>query len=121
MTIGNESPALVAALAERETFGEPAHCNEEPKTLRANSKRASMLRAFLQVGASGLNCFQSANEHHDYVLRSTVSDFRRDFGITFEKRPEVVPGFAGSRVHCVRYALTQDGAAKARKLLAEAA
>lgn len=94
-----------------------AQSTTKPKTLRPQSKRASLLRVFLERGERGLNCFEAVREAHDYVLRSSISDFRRSFGIEFTRRYETVPGHNGGRVDCVRYSLTPDSAAKARELL----
>jgi len=67
-----------------------------------------------------MNCFQAANEYHDYVLRSSISDFRRQFGIEFYRKYETVPGHNGGKVDCCRYWLSSTGAEKARELLPEA-
>jgi hypothetical protein len=92
----------------------------QSKPINPTTKRAAVLRVFLERGNTGLNCFEAVNLAHDYVLRSTVSELVRD-GISFSKRPEQVPGHGGSPVDCVRYSLTPEGAAKARALLDGAA
>lgn len=91
-----------------------------PKKLNPKSKRAAMLRAFLEVGSEGMNCFTAALRFGDFVLRTTVSEMTRDDGIRFIKKFEQVPGRNGSKVDCVRYVLSPDGEAKARELLSEA-
>lgn len=88
-----------------------------PKRLTTGTKRAEVLRIFLERGDSGMTCFEAVRLCHDYVLRSTVSELSRLFGVEFNRRYEQVPGFNGSRVDCVRYSLTRDGAARARRLL----
>lgn len=90
---------------------------QRPKKLRPQSKRASLLRAFLKLGEHGMYCFEAANQHHDYVLRSSISDFRRNLGIEFYRRYEAVPGHNGSKVDCCRYWLSPAGAEVARSLL----
>jgi hypothetical protein len=79
-----------------------------------------MLRAFLLLRESGMNCFEAANRHHDYILRTTISDLRREFGVEFDRKYETVPGHNGTKVDCVRYWLSSAGAEKARELLSEA-
>lgn len=92
------------------------------KRLTPGTKRAQILRAFLARGEAGLNCFQAALQHHDFVLRTTVSDLARGYGISFDKRHEKVPALGGTKsAECVRYSLTADGARKARALLGEPA
>lgn len=87
------------------------------KTLDADTKRAAVLRIFLERGERGLNCFEAVRLAHDYVLRTTVSECKRYHGIAFAKRFEAVPGYNGSKVDCVRYSLTAEGAATVRELL----
>ena len=89
--------------------------------LTPGTKRADVLQAFIDRGRRGLNCFEAVGVCHDYVLRTTVSEFRRDFGIAFEKERETVPALGGSKTaECVRYRLTPEGEAMARDLLAGA-
>jgi hypothetical protein len=87
------------------------------KPLNPKSKRAAVLRCFLERGEAGLNCFEAVRLCHDFVLRTTVSECKRYHGIEFQKSFEQVPGYAGSTVDCVRYVLTPAGAAKVRELL----
>jgi hypothetical protein len=122
-----EAPRLGAEAQEKrlpEAWSNDSNASEptplEPR-LRPNTKRASVLRIFLERGDAGMNCFEAVSVAHDYVLRSTISDLYRGFGITFNRKYEQVPGHAGSKVECVRYWLSPEGEAKARKLLAEAA
>ena len=89
--------------------------------LNPNTKRAGVLRLFLQRGDRGLNCFEAVRLGHDYVLRSTVSDVGRDFGIEFSREWEKVPGHNDSVVDCVRYRLTPESTSKVRKMLGESA
>jgi hypothetical protein len=98
----------------------PGGVDTAPPTSRpigAATKRAAVLRVFLERGARGLNCFEAVSLAHDYVLRTTVSECVRFHSIEFHKRFESVPGHAGSRVDCVRYSLTEQGARKVRELL----
>jgi hypothetical protein len=90
---------------------------QESKPLNPKSKRAAVLRVFLERGSAGLNCFEAVTLAHDYVLRTTVSECKSYHGIEFLKRFEQVPGHAGSKVECVRYWLSPEGEAKARELL----
>lgn len=92
---------------------------QQQKALNHKSKRAAVLRVFLERGAAGLNCFEAVRLAHDYVLRTTVSECKRYHGIDFLKRFEQVPGHAGGSVDCVRYSLSPDGTEKALELLGE--
>lgn len=89
------------------------------RKLSPDTKRAAVLRVFLDRGERGLNCFEAVRVAHDYVLRTTVSECVRYHGIEFAKRFEAVAGHNGSTVDCVRYSLTSKGAAKVRELLGE--
>src|SRR5262245_59349684 len=127
MTIRDENAARLGTEAAQEMiYQRQANVSPVPletqsrRKLRPQSKRASMLRAFLALGNRGMNCFQAANQYHDYVLRSAISDFRRQFGLEFHRKYETVPGQNGSKVDCVRYWLSSAGAEKARELLSEA-
>ncbi len=82
-----------------------------------NTKKASMLRLFIKLGERGLNCFEAANSHHDYVLRTTVSDLQRDFGLKFSRHYEQVPNAFGSKTDCMRYWLDDVNKAKAQAIL----
>ncbi len=97
----------------------PVAIAPQDKPLNPKSKRAAVLRVLLDRGAAGLNCFEAVRLAHDYVLRTTVSECWRYHGISFAKRYEQVPGHGGSKVDCVRYSLTPEGAAKVRDLLGE--
>jgi hypothetical protein len=90
------------------------------RRLNHNTKRAHVLRVFLDQGSVGLNCLDAVRLAHDYVLRTTVSELSRYNGIQFNKRYEQVSGHNGSVADCVRYSLTPEGAARARCLLGEA-
>lgn len=90
---------------------------QEPRPLTPGSKRAAVLRVFLDRGELGMNCFESVRLAHDFVLRSTVSQLVRFHGIAFSKTWEQVPGHAGSTADVVRYRLTPKGEARARDLL----
>lgn len=107
-------PAEVVPLIPDETPPTPP-----AKPLNPDSKRAAILRAFLEVGERGMNCFTAALKYGDFVLRTTVSECSRYHGIAFNKKFEQVPGRNGSKVDCVRYSLTAEGAQKARELLGE--
>lgn len=107
-------PADVAPVLPDEPLPTPP-----AKPLNPDTKRAAVLRVFLERGACGLTCFEAVKLAHDYVLRTTVSECARYHGIQFDKRFEQVPGFNGSKVDCVRYALTAEGAARVRELLGD--
>jgi len=123
MTYGNGSGPLCQEGPQGDFRNGPPNCSTEnqpkrrAKILHPHSKRASMLRAFLAAGDRGINCFESALRHHDFVLRSTVSDYRNNLGVSFNRKFETVPGHGGAKVDCVRYSLTPEGAQLARELL----
>lgn len=87
------------------------------RKLQPSTKRASMLQHFIRLGSNGINCFQAANHYHDYVLRSTVSDLQRLYGLTFSKERERVPNAFGKLTDCVRYWLPEQEMEKAIALL----
>jgi len=91
---------------------------DRPK-LRAGTKRANLLRTFLERGELGLNRFDAERLAHDHVLPSSVASLVRDFGFAFPRREESVPGFNGSKVECVRYWLSDDDAILASELLTQ--
>lgn len=101
----------------QQTGQEAAKANPPALKLKAGTKRAGVLRSLLDRGRSGLNCFEAVRLCHDYVLRSTISDLRREYGFTFSRKWEKIPGHGGSRVDCVRYWLSPEDEARARDLL----
>lgn len=90
------------------------------KKLSPSSKKAKVLRVFLERGDLGLTCFQAVDLARDFVLRTTVSEIRRDLGIEFHKAPHSFENSGGSVTTCTRYWLTAEGAAKTRDLLSGA-
>ena len=98
-----------AELETQTTFGK----TKQPKQF---TKREAMLKTFIKQGKKGLNCFQAANNHHDYVLRTTVSDLHRDYGIEFAREWEKVPNAFGKTTDCMRYWLDDSNKAKALAL-----
>lgn len=126
MTIGESTAPAGTGGRENMTIGSradisPVSESKQDRALNPKSKRAAVLRVFLERGARGLNCFEAVTLAHDYVLRTTVSECRSFHGIEFAKRYETVPGHNGSRIDCVRYSLTANGTARVRELLGEAA
>ena len=89
------------------------------KKLKHNTKKAAMLKLFIRLGERGLNCFEAANNHHDYVLRSTVSDLQLDYGLLFLRKYEQVPNAFGKFTDCVRYWLDEANRAKAIAIIGE--
>ena len=86
------------------------------RKLKYNTKKASMLRLFINLGERGLNCFEAANSHHDYVLRTTISDLQRDYGLEFSRKYEQVPNAFHTTTDCMRYWLDDVNKAKALAL-----
>lgn len=82
--------------------------------VRSGTKLFNVL-AELARGRS-LNRFEAERDLHDHVLPSTIQKIER-LGIEVVHRPEIVPGFAGSRVQTVRYSLVSDEREKAAVLL----
>lgn len=89
------------------------------KHLKRNTKRTAMIRAFIAVGDTGMNCFEATHRCHDYVLRTTVSDLHRDFGLIFHRKWEQVPNAFGSLTDCMRYWLAPESLPKAAQLVDE--
>ena len=52
------------------------------------TKKEAILKAFIKRGVKGSNCFQYANFHHDYVLRTNVSDLQIAYGLEFSRKWE---------------------------------
>ncbi len=90
----------------------------EAQQLRTGTKRAAILKTFIEIGERGMNCFEAANRHHDYVLRSTISDLGK-YGIRFDRKPEKVPNAFGKLTDCVRYWLSPNSVDAARSLLGQ--
>lgn len=111
LTPQNEKAALAGA----------ASGNQLPPTKRLNptTKKAAMVRHFLAAGDVGINCFYAANHLHDYVLRTTVSELGRYYGLTFNRKFEQVPNDFGSKTDCMRYWLAPESRGKARFLIGE--
>jgi hypothetical protein len=95
----------------------PLRFAAQSKHINPHSKRAHVLRVFLERGDRGLSCFEAVELARDYVLRTSVSEIRRFHGIEFHKQYEHFQNAGGSRTDYVRYSLTPEGAAKARELL----
>ena len=81
------------------------------------TNQSAMLNLFLEKGEVGLNCFEAANFHHDYVLRTTVSDIQRKYGLTFSRKMESVSNAFGGKTECKRYWLDEVNRGKAQKIL----
>jgi hypothetical protein len=84
-----------------------------------NTKKSSILKKFIELGDVGMTCFDAANRYHDYVLRSTVSDIQRDFGIQFARERIKVPNSFGKFTDCMRYWLDDFNRAKATNFLSQ--
>lgn len=96
----------------------PATASKATKSRpKYNTKKASMLRLFIRLGERGLNCFEAANSHHDYVLRTTVSDLQRDYGLEFSRHYEQIPNAFKTTTDCMRYWLDDVNKAKALAIL----
>lgn len=90
------------------------------KQLKQFTKKEAMLKNFITLGRKGINCFQAANRYHDYILRTTVSDLHRDYGIEFSREWEKVPNAFGKTTDCVRYWLDDSNINKALAVLGNA-
>lgn len=105
---------------EKAAPGRAASENQLPtKRLNPTTKKAAMVRHFLAAGDAGINCFFAANHLHDYVLRTTVSELGRHYGLTFNRKFEQVPNAFGSKTDCMRYWLAPESRGKARYLIGE--
>ncbi len=89
------------------------------KKPKFNTKKTSILKKFIELGDKGMNCFDAANRYHDYVLRSTVSDIHRDFGIEFAREWTKVPNSFGKHTNCMKYWLDEKNKAKATNFLSQ--
>lgn len=77
--------------------------NSPVTALKPGTKRYAVVRAILDSGAEGLDCFGAVRVAHDFVLRSTVSEVQSQYGLAISRRPHVVPNSFGGETHCVRY------------------
>lgn len=107
---------MEAGTDKTKTTGEGA--SEKTKIPKPHTKKAAILGLFTRHGQRGLNCFEAANIHHDYVLRTTVSDLDRDYELLFLRSYEKVPNAFGTLTDCVRYWLDEANIAKAIAILA---
>lgn len=89
------------------------------RKLGTATKNFRMLKAILRTGDSGINCFQAANEYHDYVLRSTVTILERKYGIVISREWVDVPNAFGGTTYCKRYWLHGKNKQKALKAIFE--
>ena len=90
---------------------------DTPKSLKAGSKRAGVLKTLLERGPRGLNRFEAESVCFEHVLPSTVSELCSDFGLTIPRKLETVRGHKGKPTECSRYWLSDEDQAKARELL----
>lgn len=86
--------------------------------MKTQVARGTKLHNVLGALASGrsLNRFEAERELHDHVLPSTVQKIER-YGVRVSRQLETVPGYAGSKVHTVRFWLESDERKKAAALL----
>jgi hypothetical protein len=99
------------------TGGNQVASKSTTKKPKYNTKKTSMLKLFIRLGEKGLNCFEAANNYHDYVLRTTVSDLQRDYDLLFSRKYEQVPNAFGRVTDCMRYWLDEVNQAKALELV----
>jgi len=98
----------------------PEAALENIKLPKHSTKKTAILKSFVELADQGLNCFQAAIKYRDFVLRSTVSDMQRDYGIRFSREWIKVPNQFGTETDCVRYWLDAENKAKAIDLLKRA-
>ena len=94
-----------------------APLDKTAKRLAPGSKRAGVLRTLLDRGTRGLNRFEAERACFDHVLPSTISELCRDFGLVIPRELETVPGHGGKPTECSRYRLSDDDAARVRRIL----
>lgn len=109
--VGADAAGLVVQ-AEQLTAASFTHTHNTK--LRSGTKLRKVLAAL--ASGRGLNRFEAYRELHDSVLNSTVAKIERP-GVVVARRPEIVPGHAGSRVACSRYWLTDENCKMATRLL----
>lgn len=91
--------------------------NHGAKQRNKLTKKETMLKTFIKLGRRDVNCFEAVNLYHDYVLRTTISDLRRDYGINFARKWEKVPNGFGKTTDCKRYWLDESNIKKALAVL----
>ena len=82
--------------------------------LRKGTKRAKVLRTFVERGAQGINCFKAVALCRDYILRTSIADLQKQLGLKFSRRFEIVGEFG---TNCCRYWLDAEQLTKAAALL----
>lgn len=111
LTIKNSNVTKVAGIEPQATF-------KKVESRTKNTKKEAILKIFIERGELGINCFESANMYHDYVLRTTVSDLSHGVGgIQFMRKWEKVPNAFGKQTDCVRYWLDELNISKAQAYL----
>jgi hypothetical protein len=95
----------------------PGPDKQKQLRLHSNTKRAAVVRTLIERGEQGLNCFESVRLCHDYVLRSTISDLQRGYGLTIRRKLERVPGHNNSTVEVMRYWFDEAARRQASGLL----
>lgn len=64
-----------------------------------------------------LDLFLAERLLHDHVLRSTVSEIQRRFGLVIQRKLVCVPGYRGEPVRICKYWMEPEEREKARRLL----
>lgn len=121
MDLQMKNPASAATEQGSDQNNQPGNSittRPEAQQLRTGTKRAAILNTFIEIGERGMNCFEAANRHHDYVLRSTISDLGK-YGIRFDRKTDKVPNAFGKLTNCVRYWLSPNSVDAARSLLGQ--
>ena len=90
---------------------------ERRATIRPNSKIGCVLQTMMERGQRGITCFDAVFECHDFVLRSTISDMKRRYGLRINSVPHTVPNRFGGITPCALYTLPASEYAKAAALL----
>lgn len=92
---------------------------KQHKALNPTTKIFSLVQAFLDIGDRGMNCFEAANRHHDYVLRSSISELQQRHGLIFFRREEPVPNHTGGTTRCMRYWIAPQSRQRASELVGD--
>ena len=116
-SLGNKAAPQEKTKAEGVELTPSAAIVSTTKRLNSNTKKIKLLAEFVSLGELGMNCFEAAIYHGDYVLRTTVSELQRDCGLEFSRKYEQVPNKYGSLTSCVRYWLDEANRATAKVVI----
>lgn len=111
------SVAAEAAGLERKQQSNATQHNAVAHPLQLDSGTKIHAIATALYRGERLDCFSAVRRFHDYVLRSTISELKRRYGIQIDRQMKQVPGFSGKLVSCAEYSAREESRCKLGELL----